>query len=194
MNILSFSIILIVLIFLIKYFWTSEKREGLKLLTLFGITIGILSLFFNWIQNSCIGASTPIVIETENTTDENLEIYSITFYEDSWNVNDVYFEYELNPKETSEFCIDNDGGVLWLVAKNNKDEIKYLREITNDKDNSNYKILSNQNIDLKKAQIANRLISKKDKTESIKKFLIWTNGMFIMVLLISLIEIKKKVH
>ena len=117
---------------MIGYFNFSKTEKGIKLLTFFGIAIGILAVGLNYLSNSCFGASTPIDIKTENLTEQNLKIYAIAFWNNNWNGNGNYVNYdkELKPNETSEFCIDNDGGEFWLVAKNEKDEIKYLEVIS----------------------------------------------------------------
>lgn len=191
MNILIFSIFLITIILLIKYFRSTENNAGLKLLTVFGIIIGVLALGLNFICTSCFGASTPIDIKTENLTEQNLKIYAIAFWDKTWNGNGNYVNYdkELKPNETSKFCIDNDGGEFWLVAKNDKNEIKYLQVISKNENNFIFKITANQNVEIEKAHMANELTFKTDQSASMEKYLLWTNIILIGFLITSLIKI-----
>ena len=154
MNILIFSIFLNIIILVIIYFSSKEKTKSLKIIQYFGIFIGITSLSFNFLFKSCFGASTPIDIKTENLTKQNLKIYGIAFFEDYGNGSGNYVEYnaELKPNETSEFCLDSDGGKFWVVAKNTKNEIVYLEETENKK--TKFKIIANQNTKFKESDIA----------------------------------------
>ena len=189
---LIFSSFLIVIILLIGYFNSSKTKKGIKSLTFFGIVIGILALGLNYFSNSCFGASTPIDIKTKNLTEQKLKIYAIAFWNNNWNGNGNYVNYdkELKPSETSEFCIDNDGEEFWLVAKNDKDEIKYLEVISKNESNFNFKITVNPNVEIQKAKIVNELTLKTDKTESTKNYLIWANIILIGFLIVSLVKIK----
>ena len=188
MNILIFSIFLNIIILAVIYFSTQEKNNKLKIITYFGIFIGISSLSFNLLFKSCFGASTPIDIKTENLTKQNLKIYGIAFFEDYGNGNGNYVEYdtELKPNETSEFCIDSDGGKFWLVAKNNENEVVYLEETENKK--TDFKINLNQNVEIDKIKIANELTFKKDKSVEFETYLIWTNIILIVLLGIKLLK------
>jgi hypothetical protein len=162
----------------------------LKILTVFGIIIGISVLSLNFLFSSCFGASTPIDIKTQNLTEQNLKIYAIAFWEDFGNGSGNYANYdtELKPNETSKFCIDNDGGKFWLVAKNDKDEIKYLEEISKNESNFNFKITANNNVEIEKAQIAKEITFKTDKSVEFEKYLVWTNIILIGLLILSLFK------
>jgi hypothetical protein len=194
MNILVFSSLLIVIILLIHYFRPNKTDNGIKLLIVFGIVIGIFGIGFNYLTNSSFGASTPIDITTENQTNQNLRIYAITFWKDNWNGNGNYVNYdsELKPNGISEFCIDNDGGEFWLVAKNKQGEIKYLEIVNKSRDNYNFKITEQNNIEVEKVLIAGELTFKTDKSEQFENYLVWINLILIGILLFNIINIKNK--
>ena len=183
MNILIFSIFLNIIVLLFNYFLPKEKKNKFKLLTYFGIFIGISALSFNFLFKSCFGASTPIDIKTENLTNQNLKIYGITYFEDYGNGNYVEYDTELGPNETSEFCIDSDGGKFWVVAKNTENEIVYLEESENKK--TDFKIIENHNIRVAEIETAKELTFKKDKSIEFEKYLIWTNIFQIVLLLLN---------
>lgn len=188
MNILIFSSFIIVVILFLQYFYSTKKR--IKLLLIFGIIVGFFSLGLNQLFNSCFGASTPIDIKTKNLTEQNLKIYTIVFWEDYGNGSGNYTNYnsELKPNETSEFCIDSDGGKFWIVAKNNENKIVYLEETENKK--TDFKINVNQNTELDKNQIAKELTIRKDKSVELDRYLILTN--IILIVLLGVVLIKNK--
>lgn len=188
MNILIFSSFLIVIILLIGYFNSNKTEKGIKLLTFFGIAIGILAVGLNYLSDSCFGASTPIDVKTENLTEQKLKIYAIAFWYDYGNGSGNYVNYdsELEPNETSEFCIDSDGGKFWIVAKNMENEIVYLEETENKK--TDFKININENAEVDKVEIAKELTFKKDKSVELEMFLVWTNIILIVLLGIRLMK------
>lgn len=159
---------------------------------IFGITVGFISLGLNHLFNSCFGASTPVDIKTKNLTEQNLKIYAIAFWEDYGNGSGNYTNYdtELRPNETSEFCIDNDGEKFWLVAKNNNNEIKFLKEISKNESKFNFLITSNFKVEIEKAQIATELTLKTDKSLELEKFLVWLNIILIGLLIFRLLKKK----
>jgi len=186
MNILSFSILLNIILVLIIYFSSEEKKNGLKLLIYFGIFISFSSLSLSYLFGACFGASTPIDIKTQNLTKENLRIYAIAFWDDYGNGNYVNYDSELEPNETSEFCIESDGGKFWLVAKNKENEIVYLEETENKK--TDFKINEKQSVEIDKIQIAKELTFKKDKSVELETYLVWTNIILIVLLGIRLMK------
>lgn len=193
MNILIFSSLLNAIILFLRYYKISRIEKEIKFFTFLGIVVGICVLGLNYISDSCFGASTPIDIYTENKTEQNLRIYAIVFWNNSWNENGNYVNYDtkLKPNETSKFCIDNDAGKFWLVAKNNKGEIKYLKEISKNESNFKFRITSNKNVEIKKAQIAAELTFKTDKDLQLKKYLVWVNITLIGLLIFKLSKNKK---
>ena len=190
MNLLFFSIFLNIIILLIIFFFPKVKKVSLKLLIYFGLFIGFSSLGLNHLFSACFGASTPIDITTQNITNQNLRIYAIAFWDDYGNGSGNYVNYdsELEPNETSEFCIDSDGGKFWIVAKNNENKIVYLEETENKK--TDFKINVNQKAELDKNQIAKELTIKKDKSVALENYLILTNIILILLLGIGLIKNK----
>ena len=191
MNILIFSIFLISTILLVIYFWNANKRKDLKLLIIFGLFIGIVSVIICKFKNHCFGASTPIDIKTQNLTKQNLKIYAITFWEDYGNGNGNYVTYnsELQPNETSEFCIDSDGGKFWLIAKNEQNNIVYLEETQNEK--VEFKITDIQTKETEKTKLAKYLTFKTDQSINLEKNLLWVNLVLIGILVLNLIGVKK---
>jgi hypothetical protein len=191
MNILLFSILLLLIILLIKYFARSKRNIGLKILTVFGVVIGILALGLNSLFDNSFGASTPVTVRTENQTDKNLKIYIIVFWDNSWNGKGNFVNYytKLIPKESSEFDFENDGTTeFWVVAKNENNGIEYLNAITESKSQFDFKIIENPNIDSSKVQIAKELTLKTDKKEQMERFSVWANIVLIGFLIMSLIK------
>ena len=191
MNVLIFSIFLNVIVLAFIYFSSQEKKNKLEIIIFFGIFIGVSSLSFNLIFKNCFGASTPIDVKTKNLTKQNLKIYGITFFDDYGNGSGNHVEYntELKPNETSEFCIDSDGGKFWLVAKNTTNEIVYLEETQNKK--TDFKLTPDQNLKFAEIEIAKELTFKKDKSVELEKYLVWTNIILIILLLLNFLNLKK---
>ena len=184
-NILSFSFFLICILLLVIYFWDSEKRGQLKLVILFGIFIGISSIVFKYYSNSCFGASTPTDIKTQNLTNQNLKIYTIVFWGD--NQYFVNYDKELKPNETSEFCIDSDGGEFWLVAKNEQNKIFYLEEARNEK--TEFIIVNNQNVENENVKKAKKITLETDNSVDLKNYLMWANCILTIILVLNFLGI-----
>ena len=193
MNILLFSAFLLILILLIRYFSQSDKTNALKLLTVFGIILGISALGISSLFASSFGASTPVNIRTENLTNKNLKIYVIAFWNNNWNGtgNHVTYDKKIKPNKTSDFWFENDGTTeFWLVGKSENGGIDYLNIIVEKESQFDFKITENQNIDQDKILIAEELIFKTDKSEQFKHFVFWTNIVLIGILILSLLKIK----
>jgi hypothetical protein len=188
MNILFFSIYLNLIILINIYFSSKEKIISLKLLIYFGLFIGFSSLSLTYLFSSCFGASTPIDIKTQNRTNQNLRIYAIAFWDDYGNGSGNFVNYnsELVPNETSDFCIDSDGGKFWIVAKNDENEIVYLEETENKK--TDFIININQNTEIDKIKLAKELTFRKDKIIESETYLVLTNLILIVLLLIRLLK------
>ena len=90
MSVLTFSIFLISTILLVIYFWNADKRKELKVLMIFGLFIGIVSVILCKFNSQCFGASTPLDIKTQNLTEQNLKIYTIAFWEDYGSGSGIY--------------------------------------------------------------------------------------------------------
>ena len=190
MNILFFSIFFNIIILLIVYFYSNEKKNNLKTLIYFGIFIGFSALSITYLFDSCFGESTPINVKTQNLTDQNLKIYTISFWDNYGNGigNYVNYDSELEPNETSEFCMDNDGGKFWLIAKNNQNEIIYLKEFTNAENYFNCNIEPNQTVEIEKIKIAQELTFNADKNLELEKYLVWFNVILIILLIIKVFQ------
>ena len=191
MSVLTFSIFLISTILLVIYFWNADKRKELKVLIIFGLFIGIVSVILCKFNSQCFGASTPLDIKTQNLTEQNLKIYTIAFWEDYGSGSGNYVTYNgvLYPNDISEFCIDSDGGKFWLIAKNEKNDIVFLEETQNKK--VEFKIIEMQNIETEHIKHAKHLTFKTDKSISLEKSLLWINIILIGTLVLNLIGIRK---
>ncbi|NAY93518.1 hypothetical protein GTQ34_16545 [Muricauda sp. JGD-17] len=193
MTILLFSAFLLLIILSIKFFARKKRNIGLKILVGFGIFVGLSALGLNSLFDDSFGASTPVNVRTENLTDKNLKIYAITFWSNNWNGTGNYVTYntELKPNEKSDFWFENDGTTeFWVVAKNKNGGIEYLKVITEHKSEFDFEITETKNIDSDKIQIAEELTFKKDKSERMEKYAIWSNIGLIGLLILSLVKIK----
>jgi hypothetical protein len=193
MTILLFSALLLLLILLIKYFAHTKRNIGLKILLGFGIIIGILALGLNSLFDNSFGASTPTNVQVENLTDKNLKIYVITFWDNSWSGkgNFVNYDTELKAGKSSTFWFENDGTTeFWVVAKNENNEIEYLKVISETESQVEFKIAKNRKIDLDKSRLAKELTLKTDKEIQMEKYFIWANIILIGLLILSLIKRK----
>src|SRR5690554_6331623 len=81
MPLLLYSALLLLIVLLIKFFVDKKRNCGFKILTIFGIIIGLTSLGLNHLFDNAFGASTPVNIRTENLTNKNLKIYAIAFWD-----------------------------------------------------------------------------------------------------------------
>ena len=193
MTILLFSAFLLLIILLIKLFACKKRNSGLRILVGFGIVIGLSALGLNLLFDDSFGASTPVNVRTENLTDKNLKIYSIAFWSNNLNGTGNYVTYdtELKPNGKSDFWFENDGTIeFWIVAKNRNGGIEYLKVITEQKSEFDFEITETKNINSDKIQIAEELTLKKDKSERMKKYAIWSNIGLIGLLILSLVKIK----
>jgi len=190
MNVLLFSALLLLIILLINYFVSSKRNFGLNILVGFGVLIGLLALGLNSLFDDSFGASTPVKVRTENLTDKNLKIYAIAFWSNSWNGSGNYVTYDkkLKPNEKSDFWFENDGTTeFWIVAKNENNGIEYLKVVNEPKNEFDFKILEDKNIDPNKIEIAQDLTFKKDKSEEMERYVIWANIILIGLLIWSLV-------
>ena len=84
--------------------------------------------------------------------------------------------------------MDNDGGKFWLIAKNNQNEIIYLKEFTNAENYFNCNIELNQIAEVEKIEIAQELTFRADKNLELEKYLVWFNVILIISLIIKLFQ------
>ncbi|WP_310991706.1 hypothetical protein [Aequorivita marina] len=196
MPLLLYSALLLFVILLIKYFVEKECNCGFKVLVIAGILIGLLVLGLNSLFDNAFGASTPVNVRTENLTEKNLKIYTITFWDNEWSGkgNFVHYDTELKPNETSDFWFDNDHSIFWIVAKNENNEIEYLNIVTEKESDFDFTITGNEIVISENVEIAKKLTNETDKNEGIKKFAIWANIILIGLLIMSLIRRKTDGH
>lgn len=195
MPVLLFSALLLIIILLIKYFVGSKWNIGLKLLTVFGIFIGLLAIGVNFLFDDAFAASTPVNVRVKNMTDKELKIYTIKFWDNSWSGTGNFVTYgsEVQPSQISDFWFENDGTYeFWLVAKDQKNQIEYLEVVTESGYEYTSKITPNQKVDATKAQIAKRLTLKKDKDNKNLQYAICANAILIGLLVLSLVPLKKR--
>ena len=197
MTILLFSASFILIILLIKLLAGKNKGLGLKMFVIFGILVGIVALWLDSVIDDAFGASTPVNIRAENLTEKDLEIYVIAFWSNRLNRGSNYVTYdeELKPNETSDFWFENDGTTeFWIVAKTKINDIEYLRVVTEQKSEFDFRITEDTINDINKIQIAKQLIAEKDKSIQVGKFAKWANILLIGLLILSLFRIKTGVN
>ena len=193
MRILIFSAFLLIIILMIRYFSSSNSKVGLRLLSIFGIIIGLSALGLNSIFDSTFGASTPVTLRIENLTEKELKIYSIAFWDNAWSGKGNYVTYggKIKPNKKTEFDFENDGTTeFWLIGKNQDNGIEYLNVITESKGEFDVEILDNSKVDEQKADLALQLTFRTDKATQGTQYLIWTNVILTGILILTLIKIK----
>ena len=193
MKALLFSALLLLVILVFNCFAKKKWNALRKVLVNFGIIIGFSALGLNALLEDSFGASTPVHVRIKNLTNKNLKIYSIAFWRNNWNEsrNSVTYDIKLKSNEMSDFWFENDGTTeFWIVAKNENNEIEYLKTITEQKGEFHFKITNLENLDPNKIQIAKELTSEKDKSERLKKYAIWANIVLIGLLAISMVKTK----
>ena len=176
----------IVSIFLILF---KKKSCLLKTIAFISISFSVTVLCLFYLFNNSFGASTPVNIKSKNETNQTVEIYSIVFWDEPF----VFYDKKLNPNEKStDFWFEVDGAEkFWLIAKNKKGEIIYLKEFSN-LESTNYteKIKEVKSLIIENISISETLISKFDKKHSTERKLFWINCLLIFILLI--ISFRKK--
>lgn len=169
------------------------RSKIIKLLSIFGCvcSIAILLLWY-YVSRPCFAASTPLDISSKNLTDQKLKLYSIVFWENSWNGSGSYvaFDKALSPQESSDFCFEIDGmSEFWIVAKNENDEIIYLKEVTSEPESTmNIRINSRENIDPRKILIARKLTIANDDINQRENILVYINFILLSVTILYIIK------
>ena len=95
----------------------------------------------------------------------------------------------MQPNETSEFCIDSDGGKFWLIAKNEQNKIVFIEETQNEK--VKFEITKIHHLETEKMKLAEYLTFKTAQNIRLEKDLIWVNIVLIGILALNLIKINK---
>jgi len=194
MDILFSSAFLLLILFLVSQFLDSKHYKTLIKLAVLGIIVGLIAIFYVSFFASSIKIVSPIEINTENATSENLKIYAITFSKDATDTinRNVVFDKELAPATNSSFSIDKDNlGKFWIVAKNDANEIKYLQVADDSRNQIDITITEGQNNIQADAQVAREMIFALDINKQVLTFAIWSNVLLIVLLLWSIIKLKK---
>ncbi len=194
MDILFSSALLLLVLFLITQFVDSKHSKTLSNLAIFGILVGIVSIIYVPFFASSVKIVSPLEISSENTTTQNLKVYAITFIKDANDTinRKVVFDKELAPNKSSNFSIDKDGlGRFWIVAKNDSNEIKYLKDFDKNSNQIDIKITEGENIDQVEAQIARELIFAIDINKQVLNFAIWSNVLLIVLLIWGITKLKR---
>lgn len=194
MDILFSSAFLLLILFLVSQFLDSKHSKTLIKLAVFGIIVGLIAIFYVSFFASSVKIVSPIEINTENATSENLKIYAITFGKDATDTinRNVVFDKEVAPATNSSFSIDKDNlGKFWIVAKNDANEIKYLQVADDSRNQIDIKITEGQNNIQADAQVAREMIFALDINKQVLTFAIWSNVLLIILLLWSIIKLKK---
>lgn len=191
MKILLISASVLFLLFIIRLLFFRKTSCLLNTITVSAIGFGIVTLgLYQLIQNS-FGASTPILVKTENHTKENLKIYSIIFWnsENQQKNSYVYYDRKLKPKEKSENLWFESAGIteVWVVAKNEENTVEYLTVLSGNENEYIYQITDNQIIDSEKSELAKQLTQEKDKIVRMERFGFWANVVGIGLLVLSLL-------
>lgn len=190
MPLLLYTAILLFIIVLIAFLINKKCNYGRNLLVITGIFIGLSVLGLYHLSDNAFGASTPVKIQTENLTDKNLKIYAIRFSNNKWKEKGsyVYYAYKLKPNKKSDFWIDYEHSYFWLVAKNEKNEIEYLKVVTEYESKFEFKIIENEILNQENIEIAKQLTQEADKRKRIERIAIWANSILIGLLIFSLIK------
>lgn len=194
MNILFSSAFILLVILLITQFSNSKYAKTLIRLAFFGILVGIISIFYVSFFASDVKVVSPLAIHSENLSTQNLKIYAITFaisQNDTLNKK-VFFDAEIAPKNTSSFSVDADKVTnLWIVAKNNQNEIKFLKELKENNAEIDLKITDSESINQENAQTARELIFDFDIKKQVLNFAIWSNILLMLLLSWSIFKLTK---
>ena len=194
MNILFSSAFVLLVLLLITQFTNFKQSKILRSLAVFGILVGIVSIIYVSFFASKVSMVYPLEINTENGTTQNLKIYAVTFVKDqNDSINKkVFFDAEIAPTNTSKFSINaDDENSFWIVAKNDQNDIKFLKEVKRNNEKINLKITDNEVVDQKNAQTARELIFDFDIKKQILNFIIWSNIILMLLLSWSILKLKK---
>ena len=194
MDILFSSAFLLLVAFLVTQFLDSKNSKPLILIASISIVIGLIAIIYVSYFASSVTIESPIEITVENSSNQPLNIYAITFDQD---LNDtinrnVFFDKKLSFAKKSTFSIDNKQlGKFWIVAKNESNEIKYLKSIDPITSKVDVAITTDSIIEAVDAQTARELIFDRDIKQQVLSFAIWSNILLIALLLWSIFKLNK---
>ena len=194
MDILFSTAFFLLVVFLITQFLDSKNSKPLMIIASFAILVGIISIIYVSYFTTSTKIINPSEITVQNSTNQSLKIYAITFdadLTDSINTT-VLFDKELAVARKTAFSIDTKNlQKFWIVAKNEANEIKYLKSFNQFKHQPNFEITNDENIDEAEAQTARELIFDRDIKMQVLSFAIWSNILLIALLLWSIYKLNK---
>ena len=194
MDLLFSSDFLLLIVFLVTQFLDSKNSKILILWASAAIFIGFCAIVYVSTVASSVKIQNPIEITVQNSSNQNLKIYAITFDKD---INDtinrkVFFDKELSVAYKSTFSIENNQlGKFWIVAKNETNQIKYLKSFDQISSNIVVEITQNATIEEDGAQTARELIFDRDIKQQVLNFAIWSNVLLIVLLFWSIFKLTK---
>lgn len=194
MDILFSTAFFLLVVFLITQFLDSKNSKTLIILASFAIPVGIISIIYVSYFTTSTKIINPVEITVQNSTNQSLKIYAITFDADLTDTinTTVLLEKELAVAKKTTFPIDNNNlQKFWIVAKNEANEIKFLKSSNKFQPNLIFKITTDDNIDKAEAQTARELIFDRDIKMQVLSFAIWSNILLIALLLWSIFKLNK---
>ncbi|WP_318640495.1 hypothetical protein [Flavobacterium ardleyense] len=194
MDILFSTAFFLLVVFLITQFLDSKNSKTLIILASFAILVGIISIIYVSYFTTSTKIINPVEITVQNSTNQSLKIYAITFDADLTDTinTTVLLEKELAVAKKTTFLIDNKNlQKFWIVAKNEANEIKFLKSSNKFLPNLIFKITTDENIDKAEAQTARELIFDRDIKMQVLRFAIWSNILLIALLLWSIFKLNK---
>lgn len=194
MDILFSTAFFLLVVFLITQFLDSKNSKTLIILASFAIPVGIISIIYVSYFTTSTKIINPVEITVQNSTNQSLKIYAIKFDADLTDTinTTVLLEKELAVAKKTTFPIDNNNlQKFWIVAKNEANEIKFLKSSNKFQPNLIFKITTDDNIDKAEAQTARELIFDRDIKMQVLSFAIWSNILLIALLLWSIFKLNK---
>ena len=193
MDILFSSAFLLLVVFLITQFIDSKNSKILIVIAAFGITVGLTAIIYVSYSASATKIQSPTEITVQNSTNQILKIYAITFDEDLTDTikRTVFFDKELSTAK-STFSIENKQlGKFWIVAKNEANQIKFLKSIDQIQAKVFVEVIDGTSISEVDAQTARELIFDRDIKHQVLTFAVWSNILLIALLLWSIFKLNK---
>ena len=194
MDILFSTAFFLLVVLLITQFLDSKNSKTLIILASFAIPVGIISIIYVSYFTTSTKIINPVEITVQNSTNQSLKIYAIKFDADLTDTinTTVLLEKELAVAKKTTFPIDNNNlQKFWIVAKNEANEIKFLKSSNKFQPNLIFKITTDDNIDKAEAQTARELIFDRDIKMQVLSFAIWSNILLIALLLWSIFKLNK---
>lgn len=190
MTVLILTVTLLTIILILRMACRKDMSCGINFLTGIGILIGLFVLGFDRLAASSFGASTPVLAETENLTDEELKVYAIVFWShSSAEGHYVIYDGKLKPGEKSSFWFENDSGkAFWLAAKDKEGEIVYLETLEGTDHAYNFRIRESAASEMPLKEEVTGIIKSEDRFLFFKGVLLGTVGSLTVLLIYDVIR------